>query len=51
MPARILPFQRKGTLMPGVSEVKAALIIAAVFMAVVYIDNMVGKKISTALAA
>lgn len=37
--------------MPGVSEVKAALIIAAVFMAVVYIDNMVGKKISTALAA
>ena len=37
--------------MPSGSDIKQALIIAAVFMAVVYIDNMLGKKISTALAA
>ncbi len=37
--------------MPSVTDLKSALLIAAVFMAVVYIDNMLGKKISTALAA
>lgn len=37
--------------MPSMTDLKGALLIAAVFMAVVYIDNMLGKKISTALAA
>ncbi len=37
--------------MPSMSDLKGALLVAAVFMAVVYIDNMLGKKISTALAA
>ena len=37
--------------MPSMETLKGALLIAVVFMAVVYVDNMLGKKISTALAA
>lgn len=36
--------------MPSGSDIKAALMIAVVFLAVIYVDNITGRKLSSIAA-
>jgi len=50
MPATVLPFpERRSTV--NLTLIKQALMVAAVIAGVVWLDNMTGRKLSTALAA
>ena len=50
MPATVLPFPRKDPIV-NLTLIKQALMVAAVIAGVVLLDNMTGRKLSTALAA
>ena len=49
MAAVILPFRPKGQ--PVITTLKHALLVAGIIAGVMLLDNMTGKKLSTALAA
>jgi len=49
--ARILPFPVKGDRSVMITMLRNALMVAAIIAGVMLVDNMTGRKISTALAA